>query len=133
MLCYSSRFQQVLLIDPTNVRAHFSLALLYLDHQNLEKSEEMFLKALETDPTYRSALYNLGVLYNHQNRWMESIVYLKHLVSQYPEHLNGAQLLADCYMKTEQAHLAVELYTHVVQLDPAHVPALHNLGKCTHA
>jgi tetratricopeptide (TPR) repeat protein len=118
-----------LVVDPANVRAHFSLALLHLDQQNLEKSEEMFLKALQLDPTYRSALYNLGVLYNHQARVKNAIMYLQQLVSQYPEHLNGAQLLGDCYMKTQRQDLAEQMYSHVLQRNPNHTAALHNLGK----
>lgn len=89
----------------------------------------MFLKALELDPTYRSAMYNLGVLYNHQQRIKEAIVYLQQLVSLYPEHLNGAQLLADCYMKTQQLALAEQVYGHVLQRNPTHMAALHNLGE----
>lgn len=131
------RFQQVLDMDPTNVRAHFSMALIYLDRQNLEKSEEMFVGALTIDPRHRSALYNLGVLYNHQKREAEAIVYLKQLISLYPKHFNGAQLMGDCYMKTNQPELAEQIYSHVLSHRPNHVPALHNLGtyfppKCVH-
>ena len=122
------RFQQVLDMNPTNVRAHFSMALIYLDRQNLEKSEEMFVGALAIDPRHRSALYNLGVLYNHQKRETEAIVHLKQLVSLYPQHFNGAQLLADCYMKTDQPQLAEQIYRSVLSHRPNHVPALHNLG-----
>lgn len=117
-------------IDPASVRAHFSLALIYLDQNNLKKSEEMFLRTLQLNPTYRSALYNIGVLYNHQSRVKDAIGYLQQLVSRYPEHLNGAQLLADCYMKTQQEDLAEQLYKHVLRQNPNHTAALHNLGKC---
>ena len=124
----TARFQQVLQLDSSNVRAYFNLALLYLDQQNLEKSEAMFLQALSIDPTYRSAIYNLGVLYNHQNRVTEAITYLQQLVNVYPQHLNGAQLLADCYMKTAQLDKAEQVYHHVLNNSPNHIPALHNLG-----
>jgi len=63
------RLQGVLSIEPQNVRATSNLALIYLDLRNLEKSEEMFLRTLQIDPTYRSSIYNLGVLYNHQQRY----------------------------------------------------------------
>lgn len=63
------RLQGVLSIEPQNVRATSNLALIYLDLRNLEKSEQMFLRTLQIDPTYRSSIYNLGVLYNHQQRY----------------------------------------------------------------
>lgn len=118
----------MLALDAGNVRAYFNLAILYLDMQDLGKAEEMFLNALSADPTYRSALYNIGVLYNHQNRVVEAISHLKLLVQHYPKHLNGAQLLGDCYFKSEQLELAEKLYHHVLDINPYHVPALHNLG-----
>ncbi len=127
-----SRFQQVLTLDPSNARSYFSLALLYLDEQDLGQSEAMFLHALHVDPTYRSALYNLGVMYNHQGRTQEAIQHLKRLMELYPEHLNGAQLLADCYMRANQPESAEKAYSHVLLSNPNHVPALHNLGMDTH-
>ena len=124
------RFQQVLTLDPSNARAYSSLALLYLDQQDLTHAETMFLQALTVDPTYRSALYNLGVLYNHQGRTAEAIGYLKQLTTLYPQHLNGAQLLADCYMKSNHPEWAEKIYNHLLLSNPNHVPALHNLGMC---
>ena len=64
----ASRFNRVLLRDPLNARAAFRLAQIYLDEPDFNKAEEMLLQTLQIDPAYRSALYNLGLLYNHLQR-----------------------------------------------------------------
>ena len=123
------RFENVLSIEPQNARAASNIALIYLDLQNMKKSEEMFLKTLQIDPTYRSTLYNLGVLYNRQRRYTEAVELLGKLASLYPDHLNGVQLLGDCYLRLQQQKKAEEMYRLVLRQNPNHTTALHNLGQ----
>ncbi len=122
------RYQQVISLDPHNVRAYSNLALLHLDLRDYQKAEETFLHVLTVDPSYRSALYNLGVLYNHQQKLEQAVGYLEQLVLHHPSHLNGAQLLADCYFNSRQLDKADHFYHHVLKYHPSHVAALHNLG-----
>ena len=123
------RFETILSIEPLNARAASNLALVYLDLQNVEKSEEMFLRTLQIDPTYRSTLYNLGVLYNRQKRYSEAMELLSKLATLYPDHLNGVQLLGDCYLRLQQQKKAEEMYKLVLRQNPNHTTALHNLGQ----
>ena len=123
------RFENILSIEPLNARAASNLALVYLDLQNVEKSEEMFLRTLQIDPTYRSTLYNLGVLYNRQKRYTEAMELLSKLATLYPDHLNGVQLLGDCYLRLQQQKKAEEMYKLVLRQNPNHTTALHNLGQ----
>ena len=123
------RFESVLSIEPQNARAASNLALIYLDLQDMEKSEEMFLRTLQIDPTYRSTLYNLGVLYNRQRKYKEAMELLSKLATLYPDHLNGVQLLGDCFLRLQQQQKAEEMYKLVLRQNPNHTTALHNLGQ----
>lgn len=89
----------------------------------------MFLQALAIDPVYKSALFNLGVLYNHQDRYNEAETILSRLKELYPDHLNGLQLLGDVYMKQQKEENAQEMYETVLEQNSNHVTSLHNLGK----
>lgn len=53
---------------------------------------------------------------------------LSRLAELYPDHLNGVQLLGDCYMRLQQQDKAEEMYRLVLRQNPNHVTALHNLG-----
>ena len=102
---------------------------MYLDLQQIEKSEEWFKRTLTLDPNYRSALYNLGLLLNHLQRYEEAVEVLTKFVSLSPDHANGAQVLGDCYMRLSQRAKAEEMYELVLRHHPNHTIALHNLGK----
>ena len=51
------------------------------------------------------------------------------LASLYPDHLNGVQLLGDCYLRLQQQKKAEEMYRLVLRQNPNHTTALHNLGQ----
>ncbi len=51
-----------------------------------------YIDATTLEPGYKSALYNLGVLYNHHDRLAEAESVLVRLRKHYPDHLNGVQL-----------------------------------------
>ena len=88
----------------------------------------MFLQTLRIQPDYRSALYNLGLLYNHLHKYAEAAAQLSRLAAMYPNHLNGVQLLGDCYMRLQLPQKAREMYELVLSQNPKHMTALHNLG-----
>lgn len=49
--------------DPQNPYYRYNYGTLLLQNNNYESAEEQFSKAVEIDPKYHSALYNLGVTY----------------------------------------------------------------------
>ena len=66
---------------------------------------------------------------SHHDRYSEARELLSKLAELYPDHLNGMQLLGDCYMRLQQQGKAEEMYRHVLRQNPNHVTALHNLGQ----
>lgn len=102
--------------------------MVYLDQNDIENSEKMLLKSLSIDPGYRSALYNLAVIYNHKQRHSEAVQLLKKLVELHPDHTNGRQLLGDCLMWLHRVEEAEKVYKEVLSRHPNHLSALHNLG-----
>lgn len=49
--------------DPTNPYYRYNYGTLLLQNNNFEEAEKQFSKAVEIDPSYHSALYNLAVTY----------------------------------------------------------------------
>ena len=74
-------------------------------------------------------MYNLGVLYNHQERLEEAEAILSRLSAHHPDHLNGLQLLGDVYTKMQRTEEARRMYEAVLRQDGSHVTSLHNLGE----
>ena len=103
--------------------------MLYLDQKEINKSEAVLVRSLSIDPDHRSSLYNLAVIYNHKQLYSKALPLLNKLVRLYPDHINGRQLLGDCFMWLHQVEEAERVYREVLTQHPNHVPALHNLGK----
>ena len=103
--------------------------MIHLELQDMQKAEETFLKTLEIDHTYRSALFNMGVLHHHFERYEQAVVYLARLKEHHPDHLNGVQILGDCHMHLNDSTRAAEMYGFVLEQNRSHVTSLHNLGQ----
>ena len=52
--------------DPTNKQLHFSLGVVYDNLGNSEGAIESYKRAIEVDPNYFDAVYNLGAFYFNQ-------------------------------------------------------------------
>jgi tetratricopeptide (TPR) repeat protein len=49
--------------QPDNAVYHYNYGVLLLNVENYEQAEQQLLKAVEIDPNYENAIYNLGVTY----------------------------------------------------------------------
>jgi tetratricopeptide (TPR) repeat protein len=49
--------------DPGNKYYRYNYGVLLLGNKNFAEAEEQFKKAIEIDPKYQNAIYNLGVTY----------------------------------------------------------------------
>ncbi|MCC6752170.1 MAG: tetratricopeptide repeat protein [Deltaproteobacteria bacterium] len=66
-------------------RTFSSLGLAYVCSGNAERGEECLLRALELDPTYLNALYNLATLYATQERHTDAAALLERAFATDPE------------------------------------------------
>ena len=55
--------------------------------KNINNSITFFKKAIELNPNYINALYNLGVVYFEIDKYEESSVYFKKVLEINPKHL----------------------------------------------
>jgi tetratricopeptide (TPR) repeat protein len=72
-------YQKVLLIEPHNpIRRKIILnnqGIIYAQQGDLEKAEETFKAALEIDPSYLPAQFNLGLVYDKRKTGLQSLEY----------------------------------------------------------
>ena len=123
------RFNHLLLLQPNNDKAFFQLGIVHTELGELPQAMRAFQSALNITPTYRTALYNLGFLLYQSKETNKAFDVLLRLREHYPDHSNGMQLLGDCYMHRNQIDEAIEAYSLCLKTNPAHVTAMHNLGK----
>ena len=85
----------------------------------IEEAELAFRSALEIDPEHRPAWKNLAqILLQKKNGMEEGVQILSALIQSDPSDIEALLLMAGCYEEGGDFTSAVELYRHVLSLQP---------------
>ncbi|BFZ09149.1 hypothetical protein BsWGS_12188 [Bradybaena similaris] len=110
-------------------KVYFNSAMLEMDNQNYDVAEMNFRKAIELDPMFRSALFNLALmLVNNLRRPQDAIPILNQLLEHHPDHDKGLILMGDInvnYLKDLNA--AEKNFNSILSRNPNNSQAMHNL------
>ncbi|RUS90441.1 hypothetical protein EGW08_001782 [Elysia chlorotica] len=110
-------------------KVYFNYAMLAMDENKFEEAEKNFRKAVELDPMFRSALFNLALLLvNDLRRPMEAVPVLNQLLEHHPDHDKGHILMGDININVlKDVDAAEKNFESILQRDPSNTQALHNL------
>ena len=122
------RFKHLVQLQPDNDRAHFQLGMAYIEVGEFELGKQSLEQVLIINPTYRSALYNLGLLLYQEKLYSRVLDLLTVLRQHHPGHVGGMQLLGDTLTQLKRYREAKEAYLLSLHYNPNHVTAIHNLG-----
>lgn len=111
----------------------------YFEYQDgdINNAERAFLTALEINPEYQHARYNLATLYFEQQRYVEAAEHLEILMAQDPENPNyyfdwAANVIAEIRQNgggdIELFDAAIEAYRQADALQPGFPHALENVA-----
>jgi tetratricopeptide (TPR) repeat protein len=78
-------YKQVLSLDPTNELAHNNLGVIFLQRNMLGQAETAFQAAIDRNPDYVDALYNMACLSARQSKGDQAMDYLKRAAKLKPE------------------------------------------------
>jgi tetratricopeptide (TPR) repeat protein len=114
-------------------RNYLSLGSVFYERGYLETSEGFFRRALQDDPSSSEALYGLGSVYLQQQKLKEareSFERVLKLESGYPGTIpNAWNNLGILSAREGDATAAIKFFQRALQIDPAHLIALLNLGN----
>jgi tetratricopeptide (TPR) repeat protein len=114
-------------------RNYLSLGSVFFERGYPETSESFFRRALEDDPTSAEALYGIGSVHLQQQKLKaarESFERVLTLQSSYPGTFpNAWNNLGILSAREGDAAAAIDFFQRALQLDPAHLIALVNLGN----
>jgi tetratricopeptide (TPR) repeat protein len=116
-------------IDPKVRGAHTYEGILALKSSDLNKAETEFKAELANDPSYQTAIAELGEVRYHQGRWSDAADQIAKSHTMTPELL---YLLCDSYFRlgnTKDANLTAELVAAYGHANPALMDELKNLLK----
>jgi tetratricopeptide (TPR) repeat protein len=114
-------------------RNYLSLGSVFFERGYPETSEAFFRRALLDDPTSAEALYGLGSVFLQQQKTKEareSFERALKLQASYPGTVpNAWNNLGILSAREGNAGEAIEFFQQALQIDPAHLIALLNLGS----
>jgi tetratricopeptide (TPR) repeat protein len=114
-------------------RNYLSLGSVFFERGYPETSETFFRRALQDDPASAEALYGLGSVYLQQQKLPEarqSFERVLKLHANYPGTIpNAWNNLGILSAREGNTVEAIEFFQRALQIDPAHLIALLNLGN----
>lgn len=122
------RFLSYIEEEPEDANGYFNLGMLAMDENKNEVAEKWMKKAIALQAGFRSALFNLALLYSQARREVEALPVLDELLHHHPEHVKGLILKGDILMNHKKdTRGARECFEKILQMDPTNVQGKHNL------
>ncbi|XP_041651499.1 protein O-mannosyl-transferase TMTC3 [Cheilinus undulatus] len=114
--------------EPQDANGYFNLGMLAMDANENEAAERWMRKAIGLQAGFRSALFNLALLYSQSKREIDALPVLDELLRHHPEHIKGLILKGDILMNHKKdTRGAKECFERILSMDPTNVQGKHNL------
>lgn len=122
------RFLTYVKEEPDDANGYFNLGMLAMDANENEAAEHWMREAIRLQPGFRSALFNLALLYSQSQRELDALPVLDELLRFHPEHVKGLILKGDILMNhRKDTRGAKACFERILNMDPSNVQAKHNL------
>ncbi|XP_072511622.1 protein O-mannosyl-transferase TMTC3 [Notamacropus eugenii] len=114
--------------EPRDANGYFNLGMLAMDDKKGSEAEMWMKKAIKLQAGFRSALFNLALLYSQSSKELMALPVLEELLRYYPDHIKGLILKGDILMNHKRDTVgAKECFEKIVEMDPNNVQGKHNL------
>jgi len=117
-------------IYPEYANAYNNLASIYIViYKQYEKAIPYLERAVELDPLYYEAFYNLGFAYEKMNMYDKALHYYNIAKRIDPEHLRVLAGIADLYDKMDKLEEAIKINKKIMEVDPSINLPYINIGN----
>ncbi|KAM9174139.1 protein O-mannosyl-transferase TMTC3 [Pangshura tecta] len=114
--------------EPQDANGYFNLGMLAMDDKKDAEAESWMKKAIRLQPGFRSALFNLALLYSQTAKELMALPVLEELLRYYPDHTKGLILKGDILMNQKKdISGAKRCFEKILEMDPNNVQGKHNL------
>ncbi|MBN2520576.1 MAG: tetratricopeptide repeat protein [Bacteroidales bacterium] len=118
------KIEQLIQLNPNNPKLYYNLALIFFEKGDYATSAEICKKALEYDPNYYEAIYNVGTFYYYEGLKYNAAI-SDMTVEQYTYDNQGRQFeqLAKSYFEEAKPY-----FEKAIKLNPDELDAYENLN-----
>ncbi|CAL8359015.1 unnamed protein product [Lota lota] len=122
------RFLMYVEEEPEDANGYFNLGMLAMDASENAAAERWMRRAIGLQAGFRSALFNLALLYSQSARELDALPVLDELLRHHPEHVKGLILKGDILMNHKKdTQGAKACFQRILRMDPTNVQGKHNL------
>jgi len=107
------KFNACLVIDERDDAAHFALAQIYLNQENLDQAAFHTLKASEIDPKNEHYQSELAFMYVELKKFPDAIAVFEKLLKKTPNNTTYYAGVAECYAQLGDVKKGLELLTRM--------------------
>jgi Tfp pilus assembly protein PilF len=112
---------------PGKARAWFNLGGAYLE-TDPEKARAPLLRALELQPDFVEALYDVGIIEQQKGNWPTALAYYERAIKNDPEYWPAWNNMGNTLFSMGQPQRAVEYFEKTLSLNPDYWPAQYNIA-----
>jgi tetratricopeptide (TPR) repeat protein len=117
-------------IDAKNPEPYFNKGVYYQKQGNLKKAIESYNQALQLMPTYKGALYNLGLaIIDAEKNYTKAASYFERNMLAQPNFALGFYMHGVCQLELGNTKLAISDFEKTLQLEPENKKAKSALQK----
>ena len=112
---------------PGKARVWFNLGGAYLE-ANPEKARSALRHALELNPDFTEALYDLGLIEQRKSDWNLAIAYYERAVKKEPDYWPAWNNMGNTFFAMGQRERALEYFNKTLSLNHDYWPAQYNIA-----
>jgi tetratricopeptide (TPR) repeat protein len=117
-----AKFENLIKLNPKNPKLYYNLGLLHFEKKEYEQSAEVCKKAIELDPNYLDAIYNVGTFYyNYAITYSQALGDMT--LEQYQEQGLEFERTAKKYFE-----MSKPFFEKAVKLNPNELDAYENIN-----
>ncbi len=122
-------YREAIRLAPHRGDAHYCLANILVDQDNIQAAEGMYQRSLQLDSGQQLAWHNLGRMLSFANRFTEAIPLLRQSIILNPKHADSWCNLGLALMGLERFQQALACFHEAIALDSNHGATHINIGN----
>jgi tetratricopeptide (TPR) repeat protein/mono/diheme cytochrome c family protein len=122
-------YEKMLEVDPQDPRAHYDLALCYLELNRVADAIAHLQEAVRLEPTSPWADYELGLVLLRQRHFDEAMQHFRRAVTLKPDFSEGYNNLGAVYHLQGRRDEALRWYGEALRVRPDNIEARYNMGR----
>ncbi|MEE3278680.1 MAG: tetratricopeptide repeat protein [Pseudomonadota bacterium] len=121
-------FEDGLALNPDDIEILSNQSLALMSDAQLDRAEKSLIRAIELDPNYGHAHFNLGVLRYRQSNYGDAVEHFNNALSANPSLTQAYLNLGTTHVAMGKFQAAIEVWKKLERIQPDNADLVFNMG-----